>query len=102
MNTPHPYDLVIGLDRSDKKADLGLITTATGSFNWLPGATDITLERKLIWSLRPQGTSAKNWSPDPIGAAALRFEWIALGCTAKSFWAARWRLITALEGRDRF
>ena len=30
MNTPHPYDLVIGLDRSDKKADLHLITTGTG------------------------------------------------------------------------
>ena len=30
MNTPHPYDLVIGLDRSDRKADLRLIDTATG------------------------------------------------------------------------
>jgi transposase len=30
MNTPHPYDLVIGLDRSDKKADLCLIDTLTG------------------------------------------------------------------------
>jgi hypothetical protein len=30
MDTPHPYDLVIGLDRSDKKADLHLITTTTG------------------------------------------------------------------------
>jgi hypothetical protein len=30
MNTPHPYDLIIGLDRSDKKADLHLITPATG------------------------------------------------------------------------
>ena len=30
MNTPHPHDLVIGLDRSDKKADLRLIHTATG------------------------------------------------------------------------
>ena len=30
MNTPHPHDLVIGLDRSDKKADLCLITPATG------------------------------------------------------------------------
>ena len=33
MNTPTPpppYDLIIGLDRSDKKADLCLITTATG------------------------------------------------------------------------
>jgi len=30
MNHPHPYDLVIGLDRSDKKADLRLIDTRTG------------------------------------------------------------------------
>jgi len=30
MPTNHPYDLVIGLDRSDRKADLHLITTATG------------------------------------------------------------------------
>lgn len=30
MNNSPPYDLVIGLDRSDKKADLHLITTATG------------------------------------------------------------------------
>jgi len=30
MNTPHPYDLVIGLDRADKKADLCLIETRTG------------------------------------------------------------------------
>ena len=30
MNSPHPYDLVIGLDRSDQKADLCLIDTHTG------------------------------------------------------------------------
>ena len=30
MNTSHPYDLVIGLDRSDKKADLCLMDTRTG------------------------------------------------------------------------
>src|SRR5215471_8704603 len=30
MSTTHPYDLVIGLDRSDTKADLSLIDTATG------------------------------------------------------------------------
>ena len=30
MNTPHPSDLVIGLDRSDKKANLRLIDTRTG------------------------------------------------------------------------
>ena len=27
MHTPHPFDLVVGLDRSDKKADLHLIET---------------------------------------------------------------------------
>jgi transposase len=30
MNTSHPYDLVIGLDRSDRKADLCIINTRTG------------------------------------------------------------------------
>lgn len=30
MDTSHPYDLVIGLDRSDTKADLHLINTRTG------------------------------------------------------------------------
>jgi len=30
MNAPHPYDLVIGLDRSDRKADLHIIHTHTG------------------------------------------------------------------------
>jgi transposase len=30
MNTSHPYDLVIGLDRSDRKADLYLIDTRSG------------------------------------------------------------------------
>jgi hypothetical protein len=29
MNTTHPFDLVIGLDRSDRKADLYLIDTHT-------------------------------------------------------------------------
>jgi len=31
MNTTHPFDLVIGLDRSDRKADLHLIDTRTGT-----------------------------------------------------------------------
>ena len=30
MNTSHPFDLVIGLDRSDRKADLHLIDTRSG------------------------------------------------------------------------
>ena len=31
MNSPHPHDLVIGLDRSDTKADLHLIDTGNGN-----------------------------------------------------------------------
>ena len=31
MPTTHPYDPVIGLDRSDRKADLHLIDTRTGN-----------------------------------------------------------------------
>jgi len=30
MNTSHPFDLIIGLDRSDRKADLHYIDTHTG------------------------------------------------------------------------
>ena len=30
MNSPHPYDLVIGLDRSDRKADLYYLDPRTG------------------------------------------------------------------------
>jgi hypothetical protein len=45
--------------------------------------------------------SAKNWSPDLIGAAVISFEWIAQGFTAVSFWTAPWRLITGLEDRLR-
>jgi len=78
---------------------------APGSFN-RPLAGKHNLGMNRIWSLRPQGTSAKNWSPDLIGAAVLQLEWIAQGCTAKSFWAAPRRsaravseLITGLEGR---
>jgi hypothetical protein len=29
MQNPHPYDLIIGLDRADKKADLCLLDTRT-------------------------------------------------------------------------
>ena len=31
MNSPHPYDLVLGLDRSDKTADFCLMDTHTGA-----------------------------------------------------------------------
>ena len=54
---------------------------------------------KKIWSLRPQGTSAKNWSPDLIGAAVITFEWIAQGFTVVSFWTVLRRSIAVLEDR---
>ena len=31
MHAPHPFDLVIGLDRSDRTADLCLLDTRTGT-----------------------------------------------------------------------
>ena len=54
------------------------------------GATD----RRLIFrvrayldlSIRPNGTSTKNWTPE-TRESRLHFEWIALGFTAESFWA---------------
>ena len=57
-----------------------------------------------FWSLRPRGTSAKNWNSNCLGehrAAVLAFEWIAQGFTEESFWTAPWRLITGLEDRLR-
>ena len=46
---------------------------------------------KMIWSIRPTGTSAQNWSPDLERDSRLDLEWIARGLTAKSFWTARRR-----------
>ena len=42
MPTTHPYDLVIGLDRSDKKADLCLIRTRTGQRRSVSGLVLMT------------------------------------------------------------
>ena len=39
----------------------------------------------MIGRLRPQDKSAKNWSPDPIGAAVITFEWIVQGVYCKEF-----------------
>ncbi len=72
---------------------------APGSFSWPAAESQHNLGTKMIGRLRPQDKSAKNWSPDPIGAAVITFEWLVQGGTAKSFWVARWRLITALENR---
>jgi hypothetical protein len=73
--------------------------TGPGSFSWPAAASGHNLGTKKIRSLRPQGTSAKNWSPDLIGAAVISFEWIAQGFTAVSFWTVLRRSIAVLEGR---
>ena len=73
--------------------------TGPGSFSWPMDGLRHNLGMKTIWSLRPQGTSAKNWSPDLIGAAVITFEWIAQGFTVVSFWTVLRRSIAALEGR---
>ena len=75
--------------------------TGPGSFSWPMDGLRHNFRTKKIWSLRPRGTSAKNWSPDLIGAAVITFEWIAQGFTVVSFWTAPWRLITGLEDRLR-
>ncbi|MGB7546114.1 MAG: hypothetical protein WBM14_00060 [Terracidiphilus sp.] len=73
--------------------------TGPGSFSWLAVALRHNLGTKKIWSLRSQGTSAKNWSPDRIGAAVITFEWIAQGFTEESFWTVLRRSIAVLEDR---
>jgi transposase len=59
MNTSHPYDLVIGLDRSDQKADLCLIDTRTGQRR----AQTIATAPEALWewllALRQQQPQAR-------------------------------------------
>jgi transposase len=59
MNTPHPYDLIIGLDRSDKKADLCLIDTQTSDRS----STTIDTSPEALWEwllqLREQHPQAR-------------------------------------------
>jgi transposase len=45
MNTSHPYDLVVGLDRSDRKADLHLIETRTAQHR----AATIDTAPEALW-----------------------------------------------------
>ena len=85
--------------RDRRGRELDGSATGPGSFSRPLDGLRHNFRTKKIWSLRPQGTSAKNWSPDLIGAAVITFEWIAQGFTVVSFWTAPWRLITGLEGR---
>lgn len=50
MKLPHPYDLIIGLDRSDKKADLCLIHTQTDQLQF--ATIDTAPEALWEWLLQ--------------------------------------------------
>jgi len=59
MKTPHPYDLIIGLDRSDRKADLHIIDTLSGR-RWAH-SVETTPEAlwQWLWQLRQQYPQAR-------------------------------------------
>ena len=59
MNTPHPYELVIGLDRSDQKADLCLIDTRTGERRAEVIATTPEVLWEWLLALRQQHPQAR-------------------------------------------
>jgi len=58
MPTTHPYDLVIGLDRSDRKADLHLIDTRTGTVQKQTVATSPEALHDWLAQLRQQQPQA--------------------------------------------
>ena len=57
--TAHPYDLVIGLDRSDQKADLCLIDTPTGQRRTAVIATAPEALWEWLLELRQQHPGAR-------------------------------------------
>lgn len=57
--TPAPYDLILGLDRADKKADLCLIETATGTRRALVVDTAPEALRPWLAQLRQQHPTAR-------------------------------------------
>jgi transposase len=83
MNTSHPYDLVIGLDRSDRKADLHLIDTRTGQHR--SATIDTAPEALWEWLLElrhqhPQGRVALCLEQPAVHLIAFleAYEWICL------------------------
>jgi len=83
MNTPHPYDLIIGLDRSDRKADLHLIDTRTGQHR----SATIDTAPEALWEwlleLRQQHSQARvalclEQPAVHLIAFLERYDWIAL------------------------
>jgi hypothetical protein len=59
MNTSHPFDLVIGLDRSDCKADLYLIDTHSGKTEKQLLNTSPEALHQWLAKLRQQNAEAK-------------------------------------------
>ena len=59
MPTTHPYDLVIGLDRSDRKADLHLIDTRTGNVQKQTVATSPEALHDWLVQLRRDHSQAR-------------------------------------------
>jgi transposase len=83
MNTTHPYDLVIGLDRSDRKADLHLIDTRTDQHR--PATIDTAPEALWEWLLElrqqhPQARVALCLEQPAVHLIAFleAYEWICL------------------------
>jgi hypothetical protein len=67
-------------------------------------AHHITSERKRFGAsapgARPQKTGART-SLEEHRAAVISFEWIAQGCTEKSFWTAPWSRLGGNDGAGR-
>src|SRR5262245_54513999 len=59
MNNPPPFDLVIGLDRSDRKADVHLIDTRTGQHQSLTLETSPEALWEWLLQLRQQHPTAR-------------------------------------------
>jgi transposase len=83
MNTLYPYDLIIGLDRSDKKADLCLIDTHTGQRT--PAVIDTAPEALREWLLQlrqsqPQARIALCLEQPAVHLVAFleTYDWITL------------------------
>ena len=83
VNTPHPYDLILGLDRSDKKADLCLLDTHSGQRTAV--VVDTAPEALWEWLLQlreqfPQARVALCLEQPAVHLVAFleTYEWITL------------------------
>ena len=59
MNQPHPFDLLIGLDRSDRKVDLCLVDTRTNDRRICTVPTNPEAVHEWLAHLRQQNPTAR-------------------------------------------